>query len=729
MDTCPNVTETSKPSAKTEPSSGGRSGHAGATPSVAVRAPPQEARPIRSGKNVERPRIVARFRSRFPAIGEIAEAATLFCLTAFFLFYGLVPIFGGDGLGLVGADEPRYAQVAREMLARHDYVTPVLWGHPWLEKPALYYWRAMFAFREFGVHDWSARLPSASFAFMLVVLIYLHIRRFRNGGQLDAALITASCAAILSFARGASTDMQLAAPFSIGMLGWYAWYETNSKFWLFDIYFFVGAATLAKGPVAPLMALVIIGIFAGLRREWSLFRRSLWWPGIVLYFAMVLPWVIEVQRRNPTFLRIFFLEHNLERFATNRFEHYHPFWYYVPVVLLGLTPWAVIAATAFVDAIGGAINEWKARRAKVLYVGHGRAGDAFPEFLVLWALVPIVFFSFSDSKLPGYVLPAVPPLTILAGDYLNRIRNRGLKPWLLVLHAVLTGILSMFVLLMPLHLHNPEAIPPRTAIIAAGMVGLATVVFILITVARFGLRRLRIATMTPMVILLLYIFGIGPVLGVGPLPNTKHNINLMDMTYSARPLAQILNQISLPPGITAVYRVRRDVQYGISFYRNQRTVNYDVGITVSDPPPDGSGPHGVIIDEVKEGSSAEQMGLNRLLGDDLVAVNGQPVLNAADFEAMRARWKPGVRLEFEVLDPRIPNKGPQFAGGIMQDGVPDQQHLLVIPQVCLSEAPCASELHRKLAGRQYDPLFTYPAQNLVVYEVAASHSSEAIHSR
>jgi 4-amino-4-deoxy-L-arabinose transferase-like glycosyltransferase len=670
-----------------------------------------------------------RFRSRFPAIGEMLEAATLFCLTAFFLFYGLVPIFGGDGLGLVGADEPRYAQVAREMLARHDYVTPVLWGHPWLEKPALYYWRAMFAFREFGVHDWSARLPSASFAFMLVVLIYLHIRRFRNGGQLDAALITACSAAILSFSRGASTDMQLAAPFCIGMLGWYAWYETNSKFWLFDIYFFVGAATLAKGPIAPIMALVIIGIFAGLRREWSLFRRSLWWPGIVLYFAMVLPWFIEVQRRNPTFVRIFFLEHNLERFATNRFEHYHPFWYYVPVMLLGLTPWAVIAVTAFVDAIGGSINEWKARRAKVLYVGHGRAGDAFPEFLVLWALVPIVFFSFSDSKLPGYVLPAVPPLTILAGDYLNRIRNRGLKPWLLVLHAVLTGILSMFVLLMPLHLHNPEAIPPRVAIIAAGMVGLATVVFILITVARFGLKRLRIATMTPMVILLLYIFGIGPVFGISPAPNTKHNINLMDMTYSARPLAQILNQIGPRPGIIAVYRVRRDVQYGLSFYRNQRTVNYDVGIAVSDPPPDGPGPHGVLIDEIKEGSSVEQMGLNRLIGDDLVAVNGQPVLNTADFQAMRARWKPGVRLEFEVLDPRIPKKGPQFARGILQDGVPDQQHLLVIPQACLSQVPCASELHRNLAGRQYDPLFTYPAQNLVVYEVMASQSSQPVRRR
>ena len=192
------------------------------------------------------------------------------------------------------------------MLARRDYITPILWGKPWLEKPALYYWRAMFSFREFGVHDWSARLPSATFAFILVTLIYLHIRRFRRGGQLDAALITASCAGIIAFARGASTDMQLAAPFCIGMLGWYAWYETDSKFWLFDLYFFVGAATLAKGPVAPFLAMVIIVAFAALRREWAILRRTIWWPGVALYLAMVLPWFIAVQHRNPNFLKIFF---------------------------------------------------------------------------------------------------------------------------------------------------------------------------------------------------------------------------------------------------------------------------------------------------------------------------------------------------------------------------------------------------------------------------------------
>ena len=168
------------------------------------------------------------------------------------------------------------------------------------------------------------------------------MRRFRPGGQLDAALITVSCAGIIGFARGASTDMQLAAPFCIGMLGWYAWYETDKKFWLFDLYFFGGAATLAKGPVAPFMAFGIIFLFAALRKEWSLLRRTIWIPGIVLYLAMVLPWFIAVQHRNPQFLRVFFWEHNLERFATDRFRHSQAIWFYIPIMALALLPWLAL---------------------------------------------------------------------------------------------------------------------------------------------------------------------------------------------------------------------------------------------------------------------------------------------------------------------------------------------------------------------------------------------------
>jgi 4-amino-4-deoxy-L-arabinose transferase-like glycosyltransferase len=563
----------------------------------------------------------ARLLARFPVLETILEAGTLFILTAFFLFYGLVPFFGGAALGLVGADEPRYAQVAREMLQRRDFITPILWGKPWLEKPALYYWRAMFSFREFGVHDWSARLPSASFAFILVTLIYLHIRRFRRGGQLDAALISASCAGILSFARGASTDMQLAAPLCIGMLGWYAWYETDSKFWLFDLYFFVGAATLAKGPVAPFLAILILVTFAGLRKEWSILRRTIWWPGVLLYLAMVLPWFIAVQKRNPNFLKIFFLQHNLERFATSRFHHEQAFWFYIPVVLLALTPWAVLAIAAFIDAIRGSVAEWRARRAKYHYMGTFRAGDAFPEFLVIWALIPIIFFSFSESKLAGYILPSIPPLTILTGDYLNRMRDRGLKPWLLVTHAVLTGALTAFVVLLPLHLQRPEAMPPVNAMVAGAMTGFAAAIFILVTVYRFGLKRLRIATMAPMLIMLLFLFGIGPFFGIHALANTKRNITLIDLTFSARPLARIIDHIASPNETVAVFRVRRDIEFGLSFYRDQRVLNYD------------------------------------------------------------------------------------------QDGVPPQQHILVVRDAFIDQ------LRPFMTGRTYEPLFTYPAQNLVVYLV------------
>jgi 4-amino-4-deoxy-L-arabinose transferase-like glycosyltransferase len=516
--------------------------------------------------------------ARFPSLGLSIETAVCFVFTAFFLFYGLVPIFGGDGLGLVGADEPRYAQIAREMLARRDYITPILYGKPWLEKPALYYWRAMFSFKDFGVHDWSARLPSASFAFILISLIYLHIRRFRPGGQLDAALITASCAGIIAFARGASTDMQLAAPFCIGMLGWYAWYETGKKFWLFDLYFFNGAATLAKGPVAPFLALAIIFAFIALRREWSLLRRTIWIPGILLYLAMVLPWYIAVTRRNPQFLRVFFLEHNLERFATNLYEHQQPGWFYLAVMMVALMPWTVIAMRALVDAAIESVNEWRTRLAKNRYVSHARWGDAFPEFLVLWTLFPIVFFSMSRSKLPGYILPSIPPLTILTGDYLNRLRQeeKGIRPWLLVLHALLAGVTVTLVLLLPwLIFHAEGGMPPTRVMVSAIVTGIAAIMLILVVVGKFGVKRLRIATMVPLVVLLFFLFGVGPFFGLPAIQRTKRTIQLVDLAYSARPLARELTLVTPHEEPVAVLRVRRDLEFGLSFYRDKRVLDYN----------------------------------------------------------------------------------------------------------------------------------------------------------
>jgi len=521
---------------------------------------------------------------------DLREFAVLFIFAGYFLFYALMPWFGGDRLGLVGADEPRYAQIAREMLAAHSEgcqdvharilphslrpsdlhnsyvclmsgtITPILYGKPWLEKPALYYWRTMSSYKELGVSDWAARVPSATGALALIILAFLHLRRFRPGGHLDAALIMVSSVAIVAFARGASTDMQLAAPFSIGMLGWYAWYETGKKFWLFDLYFFGAAATLAKGPVAPFLALAIICLFLGMRKEWSALRRTIWIPGILLYLAMVLPWYIAVQRRNPTFFQEFFVNHNLKRFGTDLYQHHQPAYYYLIVLVIGLMPWTALSLRALVDGMQISLAEWKVRIKPQRYLGHVRAGDAFPEFLVLWTLFPIVFFSFSGSKLPGYILPSIPPLAILTGDYLFRIRRSGIPTWLRNAHAALVGLITFVLVLCPQYMVYQRIIPAPKIFVWATVLGVLAALLVVFAVRRCGVQCIRLVTMVPLAALLFFLLGMN-----GP---------LLDLNYSARPLAREIAQ-SVPESTpVAQLDVRRDIVYGLAFYRNQEVLSY-----------------------------------------------------------------------------------------------------------------------------------------------------------
>src|SRR6201987_5645094 len=263
-----------------------------------------------------------------------------FC--TFLFFYGIAQF------GLIGADEPRYAQVSREMLDRGDWITPTLGGRAWLEKPPLYYWEAMLAYSMLGVSDAAARIPSAIDATLLVVAIYFFFRRFRPGVEVDAALITASCAGIIGYARAASMDMALTAAFAIGMLVWWSWRESRKRFYLAGFYFCMALGTLAKGPVAPVLAAAAIVVYSIAMRERHLITRTLWFPGILLFLAVSLPWYVAVQLRNPQFFREFILEHNLARFSTNLYHHPEPFWYYIPVTALALVPWIVFILAALV---------------------------------------------------------------------------------------------------------------------------------------------------------------------------------------------------------------------------------------------------------------------------------------------------------------------------------------------------------------------------------------------
>lgn len=534
------------------------------------------------------------------------EVLTVVVFCAFFFFYGL------GSFGLVGADEPRFAQIAREMFNRREIVTPYLNGNPWLEKPALYYWRAMIAYKLFGVQDWAARLPSATYALLLVVIIFFHMRRFRPGAQVDAALITASCAGIIGFARGASTDMQLAAPFGIAMLGWYAWYETRKKIWLLDLYVFLAIGTLAKGPVAAGLGGLIVVVFCLLRRDFKSALRTLWLPGILLYAAIVLPWYLSVQLENPTFFRVFFVEHNLERFSTNLYHHQQPFWYYIPVMALALLPWTVYAVAAIIDAVRGEIRFWHESRnsaatgsedgqiaaatsdeslaavtseASMAQEEDARAGalltardaaevlppssavslhyrpDGFPQFLLLWTLAPLVFFSISQSKLPGYILPAVPPCTILIADYFRRRRGQPVSRLMLVLHAAVVATVAAALLMLPWFLLHPKVVPPAATRIWAGGAALFLFGVVAVTIHKSGLRMVRLVTAAPLILLMGFLLRAG-----GP---------IIDAVYSSRPVARDLAQIETRKSEIAVFKVKREVEYGLGFYRDQEVKSYD----------------------------------------------------------------------------------------------------------------------------------------------------------
>jgi 4-amino-4-deoxy-L-arabinose transferase-like glycosyltransferase len=472
-------------------------------------------------------------------------------------FCGFLFLYGLSQFGLIGADEPRYAQVAREMLDRRDWITPVLGGTPWLEKPPLYYWQAMLTYSLFGVSDWAARLPSAIDASFMMLAIYLFVRRFRRGVELDAALITASCAGVIGYARAASMDMALAAAFTIGMLGWWAWRERGTRIYLVSFYLFMALGTLAKGPVAPFLAVLVIILYAAATREWRVALKTIWVPGIILFCVIALPWFFAVQMRNPEFLRVFLLQHNLARFATDLYHHREPFWYYVPVTALALVPWTVFVLVAGARTVRA---WWGERKSSSLDLEL-----QFNLFTGLWLIVPVLFFSLSQSKLPGYILPAIPAGALFLADYLRQHlggeKSEPLAKWLVVLHALVATCWIVPALLIAYLITERRLPPVKPMFIALSVAFILAVGMAITLVSRLGLRMLRFVTLIPLVL------AVAAVLKLGS--------TALDQTLSARPLAREISSMETRPLLLAVYGVSRELEYGLTFYRNGRTVRYE----------------------------------------------------------------------------------------------------------------------------------------------------------
>ncbi len=468
-----------------------------------------------------------------------------FC--TFLFFYNL------GAFGLVGADEPRYAKIAHEMVETHHYITPRLNGQPWLEKPILYYWRAAVAFKVFGVSDTAARLPSATFALGLIILIYFWMRRFRPGAQLDAALMVAASAMMIAFGRAASMDMQLSAPFCAGMLCWWGWHQTGRRWWLIAFYVLIAIATLAKGPVAPFLAGLIVLVYAVIRRDWKIISGTLWPIGIVVFLLVAAPWYIAVQLETPSFFHFFFFEQNLQRFGTGRYHHPAPFWYFFGVFLLAVLPWTTYAVAALVDVF----RDWRFRKKY-----QQDLGDGLPLYLFLWVLIPVVFFSFSQSKLPGYILPVIPPALILAADFLRRRMIEHGQPSLVLLaiHAILSAILIAVLILAPSQLVK---VPPSPHILmVASAIGIAVFFGIFLAVIARGFAAIRFVTLVPVILGVAFILRT-----VAP---------TIDATQSERPVAKALAADGVSPSATvATFKAKREVEYGLAWYRNQPIKVYE----------------------------------------------------------------------------------------------------------------------------------------------------------
>ncbi len=344
-------------------------------------------------------------------------------------------LVGLGSLPLLEPDEGRNAEVAREMLASGDWITPHFNALPYLDKPALFFWLVAGSFRLWGVSEWAARFPSALMALGTTLLVWFLARRmFGDPVGLRAGVILAGTPLVIAFSRQVIFDMTLTFLVALAMLGF--WFAEAGDFRRarFDLLSFaaMGLATITKGPVGfllPLLSILTYLTFRGRIRE---LKRLRWSLGLAVFLAASLPWFIAISVRNPDFPRYAFWQESLLRFATGHAHRGGSFFYYVPVYLGGFFPWSF-----FLLAAGwNRLKLWKQLREE----SHKPVA-----FLLAWVVLIFVFFSISRSKLPGYFLPATIPLSILMAKVWSAVGSEAQSPsperdWLTAGFAALIGV-------------------------------------------------------------------------------------------------------------------------------------------------------------------------------------------------------------------------------------------------------------------------------------------------
>jgi 4-amino-4-deoxy-L-arabinose transferase-like glycosyltransferase len=331
---------------------------------------------------------------------------------------GAVYLGASGTVGLLGPDEPRYAAIGREMAVSGDWITPRLWGDPWFEKPPLLYWMTGLARRAGLGDDLAPRVPVALLSLAYLMLQLLVLRRL-DGERVAwlATLVLATTAGWSAYSQIGVTDLPLAAAFNACLLLGVLWVETSSRRALAGCGFCFGLALLAKGLVPAVLILPLL-VFA-----WRRWRR--WWLPIGVALLVAAPWYgMMLWLHGRLFFDDFILRHHLSRFADNALQHQQPAWFYVPVLVAALFPWPATLAV-----LGKGI--WQERRHRIL---------------VATFVFGLAFFSFSTNKLPGYVLPLMPPLCIAIAVCLERA-GAARRP--LAISAMLLGLCPVVAMILP----------------------------------------------------------------------------------------------------------------------------------------------------------------------------------------------------------------------------------------------------------------------------------------
>jgi len=337
----------------------------------------------------------------------------LLTLLSLYLFF-----FQLGGMALTDPDETFYAQTAKEMLSRGEWVTPYLYGNAQFEKPILYYWLIEASYRAFGVNEFAARFPSAGAALVGVIALYfLGSILFNKRVGLLAALMLAVSVEYIILARGCLTDMVLAVLMLLTFTFFiYGIKRGRAYFYLLSAAM-LGLATLTKGPVAVFLSGAIMFIYIIVTRQWDKFRRMPFIPAAATFLVVTLPWYVIIYKiHGQAFIDAFFGFHNVNRFLEAEHKIGSQIYFNIPVVFGGFFPWSIFLPVGF----------WHIFKSMRL----SSEGDSM-KFISIWFVVIFVFFTISSTKLATYIFPLFPALALISAlvwdDFL---KGEGAPSWI-----------------------------------------------------------------------------------------------------------------------------------------------------------------------------------------------------------------------------------------------------------------------------------------------------------